>query len=76
MMIPDYATINEWSSSLLVDFANDNLPILTDNKDWKSWGNYVIQADSFSSNACPGTDMYDNWKDWAGEVYFCMTNDL
>lgn len=76
MMIPDHTDIKTWFSSLLIDFPNDNIPILTDNKNWKSVGNHIIQGGIFATNSCPATDTYDEWLAWAKDFYFCMANSL
>ena len=74
MMIPIYADLKTWASSLIVDFPQDNIPLLIDESDWKRWGAFLTQETSFAINAAPTTRDYSNWKDWAINVYKVMNN--
>ncbi len=74
MILPEFTNLPTWAASLIIDFPYDNVPILNDEKDWKDWGNLLIQEDSFIQNNAPGTDTFDNWKSWADELFFIMNN--
>lgn len=74
MVIPKNITLSLWAASLIIDFPNDDMPILKDEKDWKLWGNFVAQGNSFLVNNAPFTGGYDDWRTWADNVYKAMLN--
>ena len=74
MMIPTKADLKTWASSLIVDFPQDNIPILSDENDWERWGSILIGCQSFASNAAPPPRAYGDWRDWAINVYKVMNN--
>lgn len=74
MMLPILTDLKTWSSSLIIDFPNDNVPILSDEKKWKLWGNTLIQENSFAENGAPGTEKFDDWQSWAQSVFKQMAN--
>lgn len=74
MMIPEYVDIQTWASSLVIDFPTDDIPILRDEEEWKSWGDILSQCESFIKNNIPNTKSYDDWKSWAQSVFLCMNN--
>jgi hypothetical protein len=69
VIIPIGIGLMDWSASLLIDYPDDNLPILYTEENWKDWGNVVIGAPSFDALNAPPTDGYDNWQDWAMALY-------
>lgn len=69
MMIPDFVDLLTWAASLLIDFPNDNLPILYNEREWKDWGNEVIFSPTFERLNAPRTDTFINWVDWAYALY-------
>jgi len=75
MILPENVTLRMWAGSLIIDFPEDDIPILIDEKDWKEWGNFLIESTSFIQNNAPSTAIYQDWKEWASAVYFTM-NDL
>lgn len=74
MMLPLNTTLKRWADSLIVDYPTDNIPILSDEKDWKRWGDFLIQETSFADNQAPGTFPFSDWQTWALAVYGKMTN--
>lgn len=74
MMIPRFTSLKDWANSLVIDFPDDDIPLLRHEDDWKSWGNFLIQEDSFADNAAPTTDTFKDWKSWADRVFLTMTN--
>lgn len=74
MMLPEFTTLSQWGTSLFIDFPNDNIPILVNENDWKSWGNFLIQENSFDENNAPGTDDFDHWQSWAQALFYAMEN--
>jgi hypothetical protein len=74
MMMPTNTDLRTWASSLVIDFPNDNIPFYPGDSDWKTWGNFLIQENSFLANQAPGTSHFSDWKDWALAVYRQMAN--
>jgi len=64
-----------WADSISVDFPNDNIPVLTDEKNWKMWGEDLVAAVTFSQNGAPSPAYYEDWFSWAQEVYYTMNNN-
>jgi len=75
MVIPEFIRLIEWAHTLIIDFPNDNIPLLIDESNWKEWGDRLVQEESFIENNAPGTYHYNDWNKWANEVYFIMSNN-
>lgn len=73
-MLPKYVKIEEWAASLLIDFPNDDIPILQDEKDWKDWGNRLVEIPTFLNSGAPSTVHFDDSQKWMDAVYFTMSN--
>ena len=74
MMIPTGVDAKTWFDSLVIDFPDDNIPILTDEKDWKAKGNVLAQEISFSIQGVPSTFGFNEFEPWAVEVFNTMNN--
>lgn len=74
MTLPIGITLSYWAASLVIDFPNDNIPLLSSEDQWKPWGNILVQTNSFASNGAPGTDLYSDAPTWMQAVYRCMAN--
>jgi hypothetical protein len=74
MVIPKNIALSYWAASLIIDFPDDNIPILLDEKDWRLWGDVLSQLNSFTVNGVPSTVGYDNFQDYAEGVYQAMLN--
>jgi hypothetical protein len=74
MIIPIFTDVYTWANSLIIDFPDENIPILYNDTEWKDWGNQVSRLDSFLEAAAPGTELYDTWQTWADEVYHAMAD--
>lgn len=74
MMVPKETTLSDWADSLVVDFPQDNIPFLSEEEDWRTWGNNLIQERSFEENGAPGTATFKDWRSWAEAVFFTMSN--
>lgn len=73
-MLPVNTTLSLWAASLVVDFPRDNIPLLGEEEDWKKWGCFLVQENSFASNGAPSPLFYeDKWK-WAQAVFNSMSN--
>ena len=69
MVQPRYITLSNWAASLVIDFPDDDVPILMNEKDWKKWGNRLVECSTFAQNAAPGTAFYKDWQSWAMDVF-------
>lgn len=72
MVLPDRISLKAWAASLVVDYPDDNIPFLFNEKQWKEWGNRVVQEDSFSDNNAPSTGDFNDWQKWAKAVFYVM----
>lgn len=75
MVIPEGITLTLWANSLIIDFPNDNIPLLINESRWQQWASELIGSQSFISNDVPHPNNYDDWKTWAYDVYFLMCNN-
>lgn len=75
MIIPSFISLNDWAASLVIDFPTDNIPILVSENDWQSWGDLLIQENSFSEADAPSTALFTEWRPWADAVFFAMSNN-
>jgi len=72
MILPGYSNLRDWADSLLIDFPNENLPILYTEDMWKDWGNTIVFSPIFESLNAPKTDLYDRWQDWANDLFLTV----
>lgn len=75
MMMPTNTELPTWAASLVIDFPTDNIPLYTNGADWRFWGNFLIQENTFLKNHAPGTAKFKDWQEWAMAVYRQMTNE-
>lgn len=75
MIIPKGISLLDWSASLLIDFPDNNIPILRDETKWKEWGNRIISETTVAAKGVPPTDSYQFWDEWA-MVYYNIMNNL
>ena len=73
MINPQDTDLLRWADALIIDFPEDQIPVLLDENSWKSWGNEVIQSPNFFINNAPGTTAFKDWRDWARAVYSVMS---
>jgi hypothetical protein len=74
MIMPQYSTPKIWAASLIIDFPTDNVPILNNEKEWRLWGDILVQSNSFTTNGCPFPKSYSNFNDWSSAVYRTMVD--
>ncbi len=74
MIIPSGVSLKDFAGSLLIDFPNDNIPILSSDKDWKVWGSLLIQETSFANNGAPGPGLYKSPNDWTKALFKAMAS--
>lgn len=74
MIIPEIIELDDWCSSLVIDFPTDDVPILI-NGDWKSFGNTLSQTGNFAINNTPSPDNFNDWRSWAFSVFYLMNNN-
>lgn len=75
MMIPLNTTFKTWTESLIVDFPDDNIPLLRSEKEWKQWGDMLVQENTFSQNGCSDTRDHDDKWEWAMGIFKSMANN-
>lgn len=75
MMIPTKDTpFNLFIGSLVVDFPIDNVPVSTNEDDWKLLGNSLVQEGSFSDNGAPSPAGFKSKTEWAQAVFYAMAS--
>jgi hypothetical protein len=74
MMMPLNTEFSTWAASLVIDYPKDNIPLFTKGMDWRLWGNFLIQEQTFEQNGCPSTQRYSDPMVWARDVYRQMVN--
>jgi hypothetical protein len=74
MVIPLDIPLQKWADSLVIDFPNDNIPLLYNESNWRTWGNFLVEENSFLSNYAPSTKSFRDWKQWAMAVFLTMAN--
>lgn len=74
MVIPINIKAKAWFASLVIDFPDDNIPILDEDSDWKEKGNLLIQENSFAIQNAPPASRYRSFSPWAMEVFKTMNN--
>ena len=72
MTQPRFMTLKNWAAALVIDFPDDDIPLLYNEKDWKNWGNQLVQCNTFAQNGCPGPGFYKDWQSWATHVFQVM----
>lgn len=74
MILPIRISLKNWAASLIIDFPDDNIPLLKNEEDWLNWGRFLIQENTFADNGAPDPSDYNDWNLWAIEVYKTMAN--
>lgn len=75
MIIPNKNTsFSDFVASLVVDFPNDNIPIFTNENEWKKFGNFLIQENSFVKNGAPSPNGLKSRTEWQQAVFQSMSN--
>lgn len=75
MIIPSKKTsFSDFVCSVVNDFTKDNIPIFTDEKDWKKFGNFLIQENSFVENGAPSPHGFKTRTEWEQAVYQSMSS--
>lgn len=72
MIIPEFINFIDWANSLIIDFPSENIPLISDENDWKSWGDFISSLDTFSKQNAPGTAAYQDKWTWAKDLYYVM----
>jgi len=74
MILPLGINLSNWAASLFIDFSENDIPMLLDETDWKSWGNRLVQSEAFFLNNAPSPISYNDWQSWATAVFYVMNN--
>jgi hypothetical protein len=74
MMLPINTDLKTWAASLVIDFPADNIPFYGAADDWKKWGTFLIQENSFVNNGAPSPRSFNDWQTWAQAVFKQMAN--
>lgn len=64
--LPGKLDFETWANLFIANYPTLNIPFPKYRKDWKEWGNLLINIPEFSNIPTPIKEFYkDNWQDWA-----------
>ncbi len=75
---PEYISLRDWSSRLIADFTEEQLPLLDKEEDWEEWATTVASMGIFERAGVPvpteiqqgqQESLFPSWQDWAKIVY-------
>lgn len=66
--------LNEFISSMVVDFPVDNVPVSADNDNWKEWGSTLVQETSFANNGAPLPHGFKTRLEWEQALFNSMAS--
>jgi hypothetical protein len=69
MINPSLVGLKEWADSLIVDYPDQNVPILLFEMDWQRWASELIKSSIFSNSSIPNPHNLIEWREWARWVY-------
>lgn len=69
MQVPRGTNLMSWARSLIIDYPADNIPILMDEKQWREWGYFLIQSNSFAKVGASSPATFKDWLSWASDLY-------
>lgn len=78
---PERISLNYWSSCLVSDYRNENLPILNNENDFEKWGKIVATTGIFARAGVPLPSIIktgtkdEKWVKWAKIVYTLMADE-
>ncbi len=75
MILPKDVSLKNFAASLIIDYPNDNIPMLTDIKQWKKWGSMVVQESSFTNQGAPGPGLFKTPQAWTQGLFKAMSNN-
>lgn len=74
MILPIGINLTNWAASLIIDFPESNIPILTNEREWRRWADELVQDEVFLINNVPSSFSYKDWQTWASHVFYLMNN--
>lgn len=75
MIIPKKgSSFSDFVSSLIIDFPNDNIPSFKNEKDWRKFGDYLVQENSFAKNGAPSPNGFKTRTEWEQAVFQSMSS--
>jgi len=78
---PQYISLADWSSRLIADFTDEQLPLLDDEQNWEEWGTLVATTGIFERAGVPvpfdteegrKRSLFPSWEEWAKTVYMLI----
>lgn len=66
-IIPVGINFKDWANQLRNSYPDQDLPIVSSEKDWKSFPSVLLSNRCFESKRIPYVGGFDNWREWASE---------
>lgn len=66
-IIPVNMDFKTWANQLRNSYPDQDLPIVSSEKEWKSFYNVLLSNRCFESKRIPQIGGFANWRDWASE---------
>ncbi len=69
---PRYISLKYWTATVVNDYSNECLPILTNEEEWEEWASIVASTGAFLRAGVPSPSSVKrgikekNFKDWEG----------
>ena len=80
---PEYISLRDWSSRLIADFTEEQLPLLEDERTWEEWATTVSTTGIFERAGVPAPfnieqgqkiSLFPSWQEWAKTVYMLISD--
>jgi hypothetical protein len=75
MIIPSKSTsFKEFVESVVIDFPNENIPISTNENEWRNWGNFLVEKTPFAKNGAPSPNGFRTRTEWEQAIFETMAS--
>lgn len=84
MIFPEYIGLKDWFASLIIDYPQENIPLLENEDDWPEVGAALVSTGVFAKANVPSPftiaegkkkQNFQDWTDWAKTMFIIMTNE-
>jgi len=81
VVYPRYISLRDWTSRLIADFQEEQLPLLDNENTWQEWATTVAGTGIFERAGVPAPftieqgekkSLFSSWENWAEVVYMLI----